>query len=989
MTKSKIKQTVNYSVMQERGGKMILQNMKRKGYAFAAIILSVVMLSSNISVAADNKNNTAGTDDNQNATSYSQNDYYKYINNHNDVATASNTIILENSSAKLIDADIESIDGHNGAIVINQNGSAEWNINVNETALYYIKLDYRAFKTSNTQMQISLKTDGVVPFSGADYITLKRIWQDNGQITQGSNGNDIAPKQVEKLEWKTTYLEDYSSYFNGSFSIYIEKGNHTFSLTSTTSDIVIDNLQLNGGANVKSYNDISNEYAASGYKKVGNVIVKTQAETAYEKSDSTIIPVYDSTSLSTENADNSLNSPSRICRNTIGQSRWETTGMWVSYKINVPEDGLYKLQLKTRQNTKVGMSTLRDIYIDGELPFKEASGFVFPYSSDWKITTFGASEEQPYWIHLTAGEHEVKFVATLDTFSSILAQISDVNTTLTELYRRIVMVTGISPDANRDYNLDVEIPGMIDTISACKDKLYDLAEQYKKAGNGGDSQVAIVKSNAKQLLSFINDPDTIPKRLANFQANISSLSDWLQSAKSQALEIDYFVLSGDQSGNIKAQSGLLKSTIFSFRRFIASYISDYNSIGSTESDETHKNITVWFSGSRDQAQIIQDMIEESFTPKTNISVNLSLVYQGYIESILAGCGPDVALDVARSYPVNLACRGALIGLSQFDTFDDVMSRYGKGTAIPYTYKDEVYGIPSQQSFFMFFYRTDIFNELGLKAPNSWDDFYKIIPVLQRKNYEIGLPYSTITVAGTATGGIGAKDMYSTLLLQSGGKFYNSDLTSSLLDNDNAFNAFKTWTEFYTTYGFPVSYNVLTRFRSGTLPAFIAPYSTFNSLMAAAPEINGLWTMVPIPGTLKEDGTVDRTTSASGTANVIFKGAADPEACWRFIDWWSTSDTQYNYAVSLEALLGLASRSQTANLEAFNKLAWGNEIKENLATQRASVVEFEETPGEYVLSRSLDNAFRAVVYNGKNARERYEQEVITINEELERKSKEFK
>lgn len=968
---------------------MILRYAKRTGYALTAFILSVAMLSANISAAAKDNNSTTGKSNGLTVTSNSQIDYFEYIKNHKDVKVASNTIFLNSDRANLTNAVIKSIDGHNGSIVIKQNGSAEWNITANETALYYIKLDYRAYESSNTKIQISLKTDGAVPFLGADYVTLKRIWQDDGKIKQGSNGNDIAPKQIEKLEWKTTYLEDYSSYFNGSFSIYLQKGNHTISLASTTSDIVIDNVQLNGGTKTKSYSELSEEYARNGYKKAGDVTVKTQAETAYEKSDSTLIPVYDSTSLATESADGSLNSPSRICRNTIGQSRWETTGMWISYQVSVPEDGLYKLQFKTRQNANIGMSTLRDIYIDGELPFKEAAGFVFTYSSGWKITTFGASEEEPYWIYLTAGKHEVKFVATLDTYSSILADLSEINTTLTELYRRIVMVTGISPDPNRDYNLDVEIPGMIDTMSYCKDQLYELANQYIKAGNGGESQVAVIKSNAKQLLSFIKQPETIPKRLSNFQSNISSLSDWLISAKRQALELDYFVLSGDKSPKIVAQEGIAKRILFGFQRYLASYEGDYSSVGSTKSDENHKDITVWFSGSRDQAQIIQDMIEEDFTPNTNISVKLSLVYQGYIESILAGCGPDVALDVARSYPVNLACRGALKGLSKFDTFDDVMSRFGKGTAIPYTYKNEVYGIPSQQSFFMFFYRTDIFKELGIKAPNSWDDFYDLIPVLQRNHYEIGLPYSTITVSGTATAGIGAKDMYTTLLLQSGGKFYNADLTSSELDNDNAFSAFKTWTEFYSTYGFPVTYNLLTRFRSGTLPVFIAPYSTYNSLMAAAPEINGLWTMVPIPGTLNKDGTLDRSTGASGTANVIFKDAKDPEACWRFIDWWSLSDTQYDYAESLEALLGQASRSQTANLEAFNKLDWGNEIRQNLATQRQSVVEFEETPGEYVLSRSLDNAFRAVVYNGKNARERYEQEVITINEELERKSKEFK
>ena len=39
-----------------------------------------------------------------------------------------------------------------------------------------------------------------------------------------------------------------------------------------------------------------------------------------------------------------------------------------------------------------------------------------------------------------------------------------------------------------------------------------------------------------------------------------------------------------------------------------------------------------------------------------------------------------------------------------------------------------------------FYRTDIFEELGIEPPETWEDLYRIIPVLQRNNMEIGLPY---------------------------------------------------------------------------------------------------------------------------------------------------------------------------------------------------------------------------------------------------------
>lgn len=48
----------------------------------------------------------------------------------------------------------------------------------------------------------------------------------------------------------------------------------------------------------------------------------------------------------------------------------------------------------------------------------------------------------------------------------------------------------------------------------------------------------------------------------------------------------------------------------------------------------------------------------------------------------------------------------------------------------------------------------------------------------------------------------------------------------------------------------------------------------------------------------------------------------------------------------------------------------------------------EIPGSYYVSRSIDNAFRAVLYDKKNPRETFEKENRNINEEIARKRREL-
>ena len=267
---------------------------------------------------------------------------------------------------------------------------------------------------------------------------------------------------------------------------------------------------------------------------------------------------------------------------------------------------------------------------------------------------------------------------------------------------------------------------------------------------------------------------------------------------------------------------------------------------------------------------------------------------------------------------------------------------------------------------------------------TWQEFMDVAAVLQRNNMKVGLPYTAITATGAVEVGVGAKDLYPTLLMQGGGSFYNKDLTATALDNQQALEAFETWTGFYTDYGFDLSYDFATLFRSGEMPMCITAYPMYGTLSAVATEIRGCWEMTVLPGTVQEDGSINRTAGASGSAAVILRDAKDPDACWQFLEWFTRKDTQADYGNRLENQLGEAARYASANLSAVELLNWSSREKEVLRNQRQWVREIPEIPGSYYTSRCMDNAFRSVIYDGDNPRKVFEKQVEIIDSELKRK-----
>ena len=885
---------------------------------------------------------------------------------------AVNFTASENAAIKKAD----SFEGEKDVLLWEKEGGwVEWKVNIPQSGLYNMALQYFPLRGKGLGIEVAVLIDDQIPYKETRKVTFYRVWKDTTGIRKDKRDNDLRPKCDENPRWTTEDFIDTEGFYNKSLPFYFTQGEHTIRLVSIREPFALKKLIIYNSEELPSYSDYIKSVREKN-KVSANLVVKVQGETPYLKSDPILYPTYDRTDPATEPYH-----VSKIRLNTIGQWNWRYPGMWISWKVNVPEDGLYKIVIKARQNFVRGLSVHRKLYIDGKIPFKEAEDIQFPYSIRWYMKTVG-EKDKPYLVYLTKGEHEIKLESTLGSFTEILSKVEDTAIGLNDLYRKIIMITGTSPDLYRDYFLEEQIPGLVENLLKYSKELEQEADLFDRLSGqkGGESE--FLRRFALQLKSMAKDTDTIPSRITNFRDNLSGLSSWLAYRRDQPLEIDYILVASPDAKIPSPTASFVSKFVNSVKAFLYSFVEDYTNIG--EVYEGGKAIKVWVGGGRDQAQIIRDLINDSFTPQTGIKVNVSLVQAGLIEAILAGKGPDVVLTVSRAQPVNLAARGALVDLSKFDGFEEVKKRFAPNALVPYTYNGGVYGLPVTQDFYMMFYRKDIFEELKIEPPQTWEDMYMIIAKLQRYNLQVGLPYQRIDALEAIDAGLGARNLFPTLLLQYGGSFYDKTKTKTLLDRPEAFAAFKTWTDFYTKYNLPLIYDFYNRFRTGEMPIGIAPYTTYNLLSTAAPEIRNEWAMVPIPGARKPNGEIDRSTGASGAACVMLKKAKDKEACWEFLKWWTSAEVQTQFGKELEMLMGTAARYNTANIEAFYKLPWNKEEVANLEEQWKHVKEIEEVPGSYYITRSIDSAFSAVVYQGVNPRESLWKYTKEINDELERK-----
>ena len=850
---------------------------------------------------------------------------------------------------------------------------------VPQAGRYRLRVDYYPLTGSSRGIQREITVDGKLSFAEAACVEFARVFTDTPYSSAETGGEELRPRQTESPRWLSAFCRDTLGYY-GDLYWNLTAGEHTLTLRGLCEPMAIGGLTLcSDEDDTEVYRVYLQNALDSGAKemtgRLSGGLQKQQAENMKEKSSQTLYAQNDKSSPVTEPFSYSA---SRL--NMVGGTKWNTAGQWISWEITVPETGLYRLGCRYRQNTARGVQVHRELAIDGAVPFAEAGALVFPYRNDWQVMTFGDGQED-YLFYLTAGTHTLTLSVVLSELADILSEAQLVLSELNTANWSLMTVLGTSPDTNRDYELGETMPEVIDTLRQSADRLETVADRLEESTGQSDQNTAMIRRFVLQLRAMADTPRKIAANYSGFKDNIGALGDSILNMRSQPLALDYLLLAEANAALPEANAGFFQALYYQTVLFVRSFFEDYALVGSDAGDSSQTPVVIWIgsgtTGGRDQAQALNRMIKEEFLPQKQVPVQLQLTASGTIlVATLAGMGPDVALQIGGSDPVDYAMRHAVCDLSVFDGFADTAARFTESALTPFRYNGGVYALPETQSYYVMFYRKDILSRLGIDPVGltTWDDLINVLGDLQENNLSVALPANYIT--------------YYMFLTQMGGTLYKDGDRKSALDEEVSVQAFKLWTNFYVNYQLPVEYSFVNRFRLGEMPIGIEDYTNYNLLSVSAPEIAGLWDIAPLPGVKQPDGTVNNTSPSSASGAVIMSGCENKEGAWEFLKWWTSAEVQKEFGTELESIMGAAARYNTANTEAADSLPWSVSDLKTLRAQRAASQGIPQVPGGYYTTRYIEFAMRLVVNRNDPQRDTLLKYVPTINEEIALRRKEF-
>lgn len=925
--------------------------------------------------------------------------YTLYLLDHADAVRSAQSVEVDlfDYTAEGDAEEYKNYEGVDRALYTGTGSLVTWEVNVPETGFYNIYMEYLIPESRGVAAERAVYINGEIPFDDARNISFTRIWTDGGDVRVDNQGNEIRPTQTEVYGWQTSWFRDDMGYITEPYCFYLEKGVNRIGLGAENEPVVVKKLVVSAVQDLDTYEEyLAKQPSGNASEAAANYMQVIQGEDSTIRSESSLYAKYDRSSPTTQ-----PNSVTTTVLNYVGGDAWRSAGQWIEWDFEVPEDGYYNIMVKGRQNYSRGSVSNRSVYIDGEIPFLEMKEVSFDYSNDWNCLTLADEEGTPYQFYLTAGVHTFRMEASLGGLGSILEELEDSTYRLNQIYRKILVYTGATPDQYRDYRIEVNYPEIMEAMDLESKRLFKIVDEMVAYSGQKADQIATAQTVAQQLERFCKKPNKITLEFTTFKDNITALGTASLNMSETKLDVDYLVVSGTSAEPKKEMANVFQKLWHEVKSFVASFTVDYNAVGDVyDEKDSSEVVKVWVLTGRDQGTILKSMVDDSFTPNTGVKVNVEIVAaDALLNAVLAGRGPNVVLSVGADQPVNYALRNAAEDITQFADYQEVLKPYTPSSYEQYSLDGHIYAIPETQTFNVMFYRKDVLEELELDVPNTWQELIEMLPTIQGSNLSVGIPTAAgSSGAASASTAVASNapdlSLYFTLLYQYGGDLYNEQGSKTTVDNEAGVKAFDDYTRYFNDYGLPTIYDFVSRFRSGEMPIGVSAYSTYNTLMVSAPEIRGLWDFTLIPGTerVDEDGNtyLDRSDFISGSATMMI--ATDNEELrrnsWEFMKWWADSDTQVRFGREIEALLGSSARYATANRDAFSQLAWSYDDIQVLNEQWEQTVGIREVPGGYYTGRHLANAVRKVLNDKDDARETIIDYSIKIDEELTKKRKEF-
>lgn len=964
------------------------------------IVIAIIAFILSLQGAEDFHEKYAGTDLTRDVEGMERvGTYTGYLNEHadaHDMTYEAEIDLFDYASSGKVEV-YTNYEGTDKALFTDTDSSVSFHVQVPQTGYYNLYMEYLIPESRGVAAERGVRINGEFPFEDAQNITFTRIWTDGGEVKTDNQGNQIRPTQIEVYDWQSSCFEDDMGYITEPYRFYLEKGDNEITLEAENEPMIIRKFMVAPVSVIQSYEeyvakypDISDQAMTAGY------IQMIQGEDSTLRSESSLYAKYDRSSPTTY-----PNSVTNTVLNYVGGDTWRSSGQWIEWEFEVPEDGYYNIMIKGRQNYSRGSVSSRTVYIDGEIPFSEMKEISYAYSNDWECKDLADENGVPYNFYLTKGTHTIRLEATLGGVGPILEELEDSTYRVNQIYRKILVYTGANPDRYRDYYIEANYPEVMEAMELESKRLFKIVDDTVSYSGQKADNIAAAQTVAQQMERFCEKPNKITLEFTTFKDNITALGTASLNMSETKLDIDYLVVSGTGVTPKKDKANVFTKLWHETKSFFASFFVDYNSVGDVYDESADDEVVkVWILTGRDQGTILKSMVDDTFTPESGVKVNVEIVDPtALLNAVLAGRGPNVVLSVGADQPVNYALRGAAEDITQFNDWEEVLSHYTPSSYEQYGLDGHIYAIPETQTFNVMFYRKDVLEEMGLEVPDTWQELIEMLPTIQGNNLSVGIPTaagssSTTTATTAVASNVPDLSLYFTLLYQYGGDMYNEMGTKTTVDDEAGIRAFDDYVRYFNDYGLPTIYDFVSRFRSGEMPIGISAYSTYNTLMVSAPEIRGLWDFTLIPGTeyTNPDGTtyIDRSDFITGSATMMI--ATEDESLkqksWEFMKWWAKPDTQVRFGREIEALLGSSARYATANKDAFEQLSWSSDDIKVLSEQWDQTVGIREVPGGYYTGRHITNAIRKVINDKDDTRETIIDYSIKINEEIEKKRNEF-
>src|SRR5690554_889204 len=853
-------------------------------------------------------------------------------------------------------------------------GEISFNLNVDDKALYTISFDFYSINKTIREIDYKILINDEIQYFEASNLTLKNNWISNNEFNIDRYGNDIMPTAEILSSWVHSDVVDVLRLQPEQLRFKLEEGQNKISIRKVSGEFYLGQVYVNGYEDDISYSEYLNIHKNATIIK--DEIKTYEAENPFYRND---LGVRFGTDKNAKVTPFSL-VENRL--NVIDGATFNTSGDAITYKIEVEEAGLYNITLKVKQ-LKSFSKVFRTIWINNKVPFKEAREIEFNHSNKWQNVTLG-NDKQKFLFYLKEGVNTLTIEVNASPLLNVYEDVSYVMDEVNSLDLDIKKLTGNDPSKDRDWDIDQYIPNLAlrlktyaETLKRAYLSLQEINETTK------NSQITTnIRTASDALFYFSENPNRIPAELSKFSKGTSSvlqkLGVILPIILDQPLTMDKIYIHTTDVKVPKATANFFTNIWVGIRRFFMSFFDQYDD--KPQEDE----IEVWVNRSRQYVNLMQQMVDDTFTKDTGIKVKISIMANEdkLILATSSNTQPDVALGVAGWRPYDFAIRNALVDLRQMPDFYEVAERFKPGAFAQLIYQEGVYALPETQNFSLLFYRHDILNTIGIDIPDTWQDVLDILPELQRFGYNF---YNRLS----STNAFKAYIDTMPFINQFEGILYTDDLLSANLTHPNTIEAINFMAELYTIYSLPLEVgSFYNEFRYGTLPIGIGDFGMYVQLLNAAPEIAGLWSVAPLPGVRNDEGVVDRTYDGSSTSGIIFKNSEKQDEAWQFLKWWTSNDVQLNYAENLMTSMGPEYMWNTSNVDAFSLMSWDPVHIDIILEQWEWIFDTPKTPASYMMEREISNIWNKVVYDGVNTRIAISDSEIIIDKEITKKMIEF-